>query len=90
MYLEDVISEAGIWRSFVEKMHELYGKYLPIYNLDDDYLLDEPNQQDVAFIIWYTLLRHRGDHVGFINPETPNIMDIIVSVDDGVFRKATC
>lgn len=76
LYLEDVISEAGIWRGFVEKMHQMYGKYLPFYDLDDDYLLDEPNLQDVTFIIWYTLLRHRGDHRGITNPETPGVMDM--------------
>ena len=76
LYLEDVISEAGIWRGFVEKTHQLYGKYLPFYDLDDNYMLDEPNLQDVAFIIWYTLLRHRGEHRGLTNPETPAVMDM--------------
>lgn len=80
MYLEDVISEAGIWRGFVEKMHQMYGKYLPFYDLDDDYLLDEPNLQDVTFIIWYTLLRHRGDHRGITNPETPGVVDMAKAI----------
>lgn len=51
-YLEDIISETNIWKSFVKKHHELYNKYLPFYNLEE-YNNDEINVQDVSFLIWY-------------------------------------
>lgn len=56
LYFEDVLADAGIWRSFTDRMHELYGKYLPFYQIDEaEYLRDEPNLPDVMFIIWNTL-----------------------------------
>ena len=51
---EDIISGTGIWKAFISKHHQLYGKYLPFYNLDD-YYPDEINPQDVTFMVWYYL-----------------------------------
>lgn len=82
MYQEDVISETGIWRAFTDLMFARYGKYVPFYPVDEDYLRDEPNFQDVAFIIWYTLIRHRGDHRQITNPETPALMKLAASLYD--------
>ena len=82
MYQEDVISEAGIWRAFTDLMYARYGKYVPFYSVDEEYLRDEPNLQDVAFIIWYTLIRHRGDHRQITNPETPALMQLAAALYD--------
>lgn len=82
MYQEDVISEAGIWRAFTDQMYARYGKYVPFYPMDEDYLRDEPNFQDVAFIIWYTLIRHRGNHRQITNPETPALMKMAATLYD--------
>ncbi len=51
-YLEDVISETNIWRSFVRMHLRMYKKYLPFYALND-YEEEEINVEDVAFLIWY-------------------------------------
>lgn len=53
-YLEDVISETNIWKSFMKAHLRLYQKQLPFYILDD-YDEEEINTQDVAFLIWYYL-----------------------------------
>lgn len=53
-YFEDLISETNIWNSFVRTHERLYRKYLPFYNLDK-YYEEEPNHQDISFLIWYFL-----------------------------------
>lgn len=74
MYYEDVMADAGIWRGFTDKVHELYGRYLPFYNLDEkEYMRDEPNIEDLQFIIWNTLLLRRFPEGRLTNPETPAI-----------------
>ena len=30
-YFQDIISDAGLWRSFVGQMQTIYGRYLPFY-----------------------------------------------------------
>ena len=52
-YFEDVISELGIWRAFLLKNKELYGKYMPFYTPDDHYYDDEVNAEDVRFLLWH-------------------------------------
>lgn len=77
MYYEDVMADAGIWRGFTDKVHELYGRYLPFYNLDEkEYMRDEPNMEDLRFVIWNTLLLKRFPEGRITNPETPAITKI--------------
>ena len=70
MYFEDVVADAGIWRSFTDKVKELYGRRLPFYDVDDDnYYQDEPNLVDVKLLVWYTMLEVHNGRIG--NPENP-------------------
>ncbi|MCB0583502.1 MAG: DUF3843 family protein [Phaeodactylibacter sp.] len=53
-HFEDFICEIGLWRALVRKHQELYGKYLPLFDLeeyDPNYL----NPQDFAYLIWHHL-----------------------------------
>jgi hypothetical protein len=54
-YYQDVISDAGIWRTFVNRNRLLYNRTLPFYDIDDDYVDYEMNLQDVRFLVWYTI-----------------------------------
>ena len=55
MYYEDVMADAGIWRGFTDKVYEMYGSYLPFYDLDEkEYMRDEPNLDDPVFRIMKT------------------------------------
>lgn len=54
-YLQDILTDSGIWRSFIERCHVLYGKWLPFYDLGEDYIPHELNEADVRFLVWYTL-----------------------------------
>ena len=54
-YYQDVISDAGVWRSFITEHRRLYGKTLPFYEKDDGYVDFELNRADVRFMVWYAL-----------------------------------
>lgn len=69
-YFEDVISELGIWRAFLHKNKELYGKYLPFYTPDDHYYDDEVNAEDVRFLLWHFMQQYHGARKGtFVSPD---------------------
>lgn len=51
-YFEDVISETNVWKSFIDKHEEIYGRLLPFYDTTE-YTRDEINVQDVRFLVWY-------------------------------------
>lgn len=55
-YYQDVISDAGIWRSFISECRRLYGFPVPFYTTEKDEYEDyEMNQADVKFMVWYAL-----------------------------------
>ncbi len=57
LYLQDAISQNGGWKVFSDLYFKLYGTYLPFYPLTDEYMPDEINKEDIAFVIW-TLKSH--------------------------------
>lgn len=70
LYLEDVVADAGIFRSFTTEMKSRYGKFLPFFEIDESqYFQDEPNIEDVRLLIWYYMLIVQHGNVG--NPESP-------------------
>ncbi len=81
LYFEDVIADAGIWRSFVEKHRAMYGKPLPFHHVDeDDYYPDEPNLADVKLLVW--LSRIDSHRMGVANPENKALMDLAETIYD--------
>ncbi|MCH5235829.1 MAG: DUF3843 family protein [Muribaculaceae bacterium] len=55
-YYQDVISDAGIWRSFINECRRLYGYTVPFYAKEgEDYEDFELNKADVKFMVWYAL-----------------------------------
>jgi hypothetical protein len=75
-YFEDVISGPGLWQSFTAQVHELYGRYLPFYDLDpDDYYPDEINIEDIYFLLWYFISMTQYDE-SIISPEAPEWSDL--------------
>lgn len=74
-YFEDVISNIGIWGAFVTKHKELYGKYLPFYDIDEtEYYLDEINFEDIRFLVWIGVQQFRED--SFVNPENLVLLEL--------------
>lgn len=89
-YFEDIVSGIGVWQAFTTKHKQLYGKYLPFYDLDpDNYYPDEVNLEDISLIIWMYIQKKREN--SFINPENPYLLDIssiIFNVLFSEFEKA--
>lgn len=55
-YYQDVICDAGVWRSFISECRRLYGHSVPFYSSEgDDYVDFELNKADVRFMTWYAL-----------------------------------
>lgn len=55
-YYQDVICDAGVWRSFITECRRLYGHTVPFYDDGaDDYMDYELNRIDVRFMVWYGL-----------------------------------
>lgn len=54
-YLQDIVADAGVWRSFIVANRELYGFTLPFYEVSDSYIDFELNKEDVRFLVWYVI-----------------------------------
>ena len=72
-YVEDVVSGLGLWRCFTKEHTALYGKPLPFRKVPADWLSDEVNEEDVAFLIWNTWQKATFSH-GFVSPLHPDII----------------
>lgn len=68
LYFEDVVSEVGIWRSFVNLNKSLYSRTLPFYYTGMGYNPDEPNIYDIQFLIWDTTLDDEHSET-LVNPK---------------------
>ena len=54
-YYQDIITDAGVWRSFIDECKRLYGNYVPFHEDNEEYILYELNRADVEFVLWYQL-----------------------------------
>lgn len=70
-WLEDIISQTGVWGAFTAECKKRYGAYLPFYPIGEDYFTDEVNLEDVRFLLWHHIQYLRPDTI--INPENPGI-----------------
>lgn len=82
-YLEDVVSNLGLWSGFTSANLMLYGKMLPFYELGAAYDTYSINKEDVRFIVWNTWQKAHYRH-DFISPfdsaieqQTEKFFDII-------------
>lgn len=89
-YFEDVISEFGLWQTFISKHKELYGKYLPFYEINEKfYYEDEVNAVDVRFLTW--MVFQKREDTQLTDPFLPLILklaDEVYAVLDEEFEKA--
>lgn len=54
-YMQDIVSDAGIWRTFVDANRELYGYSVPFHEITEEYVDYELNCEDVRFLVWYAV-----------------------------------
>lgn len=73
-YFEDIISQTNIWATFKSLHQANYGKTLPFYVIQEDYIDDEINFEDIAFLTWYFLNTFQQER--FISPYNDFILDI--------------
>ncbi|MFN5983322.1 MAG: DUF3843 family protein [Fluviicola sp.] len=76
-YFEDVISKTRIFETFRNKHQEMYGKPLPFFDCSDEYLNDEINPEDIAFLTWYFINTVSEDRVIH-----PNIELLLIFAND--------
>lgn len=74
-YLEDVVSNLGIFKSFRDKHEELYGSKLPFFKTGKDYFEDAVNYVDVLFLVWYISSLHIFTD-GFLFPFGGTVIDL--------------
>lgn len=80
-YLEDTISGLGLWASFIGEHERLYGKLLPFWPAEENYVRDEVNETDLRFIIWNTWEKATYPHP-YINPNDERIIKLAASFYD--------
>ena len=68
LYFEDMVSEIGLWHSFVRKHQQLYGKPLPFYHVEKNYAPDEPHIEDIQLLLWDSTLDDEYSDT-LVNPE---------------------
>lgn len=66
-YLEDIVSELGLWQSFLTAHTRLYGRCLPFYPMGKNYVKGEVNEEDLCFLIWNTWQKALFKHT-YVNP----------------------
>jgi len=74
-YFQDVVSDCGIWRSFISIHKSFYGKPLPFYNLPEEYCESELNKEDLQFLVWY-VIECNSTNQGMLSPHNADIEKI--------------
>lgn len=54
-YMQDIVADAGSWRSFVMANRQLYGYDVPFYSAGEDHVDFELNPEDIRFLCWYDI-----------------------------------
>ncbi|MGL4331890.1 MAG: DUF3843 family protein [Bacteroidales bacterium] len=68
-YLEDIISDYGMWNAFRNLHKRMYDKWLPFYEVNKkEYVFDEINRVDVMLLSWMVVQRLE-DERKTIHPE---------------------
>ena len=70
-YFQDVVADAGLWRSFTRLHNNRHGSPLPHYGRGDDYIDYELNRDDVRYVIWWTVTGEAGADV--LDPSDPEL-----------------
>lgn len=89
-YLQDIVADGGLWRSFIDANRELHGCTVPFYGKSDSYIDYELNREDVRFIVWYVTAMLCED-LRYIYPfdkEMLEMADICFDVLDEVYEEA--
>ncbi len=74
MYLEDIVSEIGVWSAMRRLCERRYGFLLPFYDCKHDgYMLDNTNAEDLMFIVWDAFCKAGASRNMVYSPAAPGI-----------------
>ncbi len=51
-YMEDIVADLGLWRSFSEQCQRLWGFPVPLFHDEEEYYADEPSLNAVSYLVW--------------------------------------
>lgn len=54
-YYQDIVSDGGMWRTFINECRHLYGSNVPFFRNEEEYIDYELNRIDVKFMTWYAV-----------------------------------
>lgn len=74
-YYQDIVSDAGLWRAFIDQCKERYGHYVPFHKDSESYILYELNLADVEFVTWY-YLAFNSMQFRFCSPLDPRLVEL--------------
>lgn len=74
-YLQDVVSDSGLWRSFIDANMQLYGYKVPFQPTLQDYVDYELNIQDIRFLVWYDIAM-MDMSLRTLNPHTDALIEM--------------
>lgn len=89
-YYQDVVADAGIWRSFLTVCNHLYGRPVPFFDRPDDYIDSELNMIDVQFIVWYVIDSESGKpgHLSPFDENVERLAHLFFNLLDAVYEDA--
>lgn len=90
-YLEDLVSESGVWQAFLKIYRRNYERQFPFYNIDGDadYSDDEPCRQAIMFLTWYAIYRSNAEEL--LNPGflfLSHVADVVLPILKEAFDSA--
>ena len=95
LYLHDAVSQSGGWIHFKQAFQQTYAKKLPFYPISDEYVDDEINREDLAFLLWTVSSQPCDDRPAtrprIADPHQVELSasaDILFTVLDEVFEQA--
>ena len=94
IYFQDAIAQTGGWKIFADLYQSLYNRHLPFYKTTDDYVPDEINLEDIAFLLWETKSRPAflwNTDFSFFNPFDKKLLDLskeLYEIMDARFEEA--
>lgn len=89
-YFQDIIADAGIWRSFSTMSESLYGTPVPLFERPEDYFDSELNFIDVQFLIWYYIecSRQENGTLAHNDSEIIKLAKLFFETLDAVYEEA--
>lgn len=81
-YLHDAIAQSGGWKVFTDTCQRMYGHRLPFYTLNEDYLPDEINMEDIAYLLWTSCTTQKESEEMLTSPRDKEILALAKRVYD--------